>query len=55
MIDQNIGRLNISVHNIGRMNEIERAESVVHDCDNVAFVELYIFDLVQELLQVAVG
>jgi hypothetical protein len=54
MIDQNICRLDVSVHDIGRMNKIERAKAVVHNCNNVALVEFYIFYFVQELLQVTV-
>jgi hypothetical protein len=54
VIDQNIGRLDVSMHDIGRMNKIECAQAVVHNCNDVAFIKLYIFYFVQELLQVAV-
>jgi hypothetical protein len=40
LVNQNIGRLDVPVHDIGLMNLVQNTEHVIHDYDDMVFRQL---------------
>ena len=56
LVDEDVSRLQISVHDVGRVDEVQAAEEVVEQPDHILLIERQIFPLhaIQEMPEVGV-
>lgn len=52
VIDEDVGRFQVTVHDVGRMHEVYGAKEVVHDGNDVLLTQLQLVSVFQNCVQI---